>query len=106
MGVGIGRCGGRFPLSAPVRLVLDTNVVIDWLVFEDPFMAPLREGVPAVFLATDYAVGLRQTALGIGDLDDRREPGLIARRHLGGDRAGRVGHHGGLRRRTDVRHRR
>ncbi|HEX4858088.1 MAG TPA: PIN domain-containing protein [Usitatibacteraceae bacterium] len=32
---------------APVRLVLDTNVVIDWLVFDDPFMAPLREGVSA-----------------------------------------------------------
>lgn len=34
-------------MNAPVRLVLDTNVVIDWLVFDDPFMAPLREGVPA-----------------------------------------------------------
>lgn len=34
-------------MSTPVRLVLDTNVVIDWLVFDDPFMAPLRDGVPA-----------------------------------------------------------
>jgi putative PIN family toxin of toxin-antitoxin system len=33
-------------VSAPARLVLDTNVVIDWLVFDDPFMAPLRDGVP------------------------------------------------------------
>jgi putative PIN family toxin of toxin-antitoxin system len=32
-------------LSPPVRLVLDTNVVIDWLVFDDPFMNPLRHGV-------------------------------------------------------------
>ncbi len=31
----------------PVRLVVDTNVVIDWLVFNDPFMSPLRDGVPA-----------------------------------------------------------
>ena len=31
--------------SAPIRLVLDTNVVIDWLVFDDPFMNPLRHGV-------------------------------------------------------------
>ena len=29
----------------PHRLVLDTNVVIDWLVFEHPFMRPLRDGV-------------------------------------------------------------
>jgi uncharacterized protein len=34
-------------VNAKPRLVLDTNVVIDWLVFDDPFMAPLREGVPA-----------------------------------------------------------
>ncbi|MBL8520032.1 MAG: PIN domain-containing protein [Betaproteobacteria bacterium] len=34
-------------MSAPPRLVLDTNVVVDWLVFDDPFMAPLREGVTA-----------------------------------------------------------
>ena len=31
--------------AAPIRLVLDTNVVIDWLVFDDPFMNPLRHGV-------------------------------------------------------------
>ncbi len=29
----------------PIKLVLDTNVVIDWLVFDDPFMNPLRHGV-------------------------------------------------------------
>ena len=29
----------------PRRLVLDTNVVVDWLVFDDPFMLPLRDGV-------------------------------------------------------------
>ena len=29
----------------PITLVLDTNVVIDWLVFDDPFMRPLRDGV-------------------------------------------------------------
>jgi uncharacterized protein len=33
--------------TLPIRLVLDTNVVIDWLVFDDPYMAPLREGVAA-----------------------------------------------------------
>ncbi|MEO8384476.1 MAG: putative toxin-antitoxin system toxin component, PIN family [Betaproteobacteria bacterium] len=31
--------------AAPFRLVLDTNVVIDWLVFDDPFMNPLRHGI-------------------------------------------------------------
>jgi uncharacterized protein len=29
------------------RWVLDTNVVIDWLVFDHPFMNPLREAVAA-----------------------------------------------------------
>lgn len=28
-----------------MNAVLDTNVVIDWLVFDDPYMNPLREGV-------------------------------------------------------------
>jgi uncharacterized protein len=28
-----------------LKLVLDTNVVIDWLVFADPYMKPLRDGV-------------------------------------------------------------
>ena len=31
----------------PMRLVLDTNVVIDWLVFDHPFMRPLRVGITA-----------------------------------------------------------
>lgn len=29
----------------PQRWVLDTNVVIDWLMFNDPYMDPLRERV-------------------------------------------------------------
>ncbi len=45
MGVGIGGGGGTSPVTMPLRLVLDTNVVIDWLVFDDPFMNPLRHGV-------------------------------------------------------------
>lgn len=32
-------------MTGAVRVVLDTNVVIDWLVFDDPFMNPLRYGV-------------------------------------------------------------
>ena len=32
-------------MTAPLRWVLDTNVVIDWLMFNDPYMAPLRERV-------------------------------------------------------------
>lgn len=45
MGVGFGRGGGTDAVSKPIRLVLDTNVVIDWLVFDHPFMDPLRDGV-------------------------------------------------------------
>jgi putative PIN family toxin of toxin-antitoxin system len=29
----------------PLRLVLDTNVVVDWLVFDHPFLHPFRESV-------------------------------------------------------------
>ena len=32
----------REVLSLPMRLVLDTNVWIDWLVFDDPSIAPLK----------------------------------------------------------------
>jgi putative PIN family toxin of toxin-antitoxin system len=31
----------------PVRLVLDTNVWLDWLVFDDPGIAPIRAAVAA-----------------------------------------------------------
>ena len=37
--------GDRNTTNTPIKLVLDTNVVIDWLVFDDPFMNPLRHGV-------------------------------------------------------------
>jgi uncharacterized protein len=33
--------------AAPLRLVLDTNVWLDWLVFEDPDVAPVRAAVTA-----------------------------------------------------------
>jgi len=38
----------------PPRWVLDTNVVIDWLMLNHPFMDPLRcpVGFPAVAIAT------------------------------------------------------
>jgi putative PIN family toxin of toxin-antitoxin system len=34
-------------LTGPVRVVLDTNVWLDWLVFDDPSIKPLRESVAA-----------------------------------------------------------
>ena len=45
MGVGVGGGGRTRAVTMPITLVLDTNVVIDWLVFDDPFMNPLRFGV-------------------------------------------------------------
>lgn len=41
----LGGGGGTGAVSRALRLVLDTNVVIDWLVFDHPFMNPLRDGV-------------------------------------------------------------
>jgi len=35
------------PMPVPARLVLDTNVWLDWLVFDDPQIAPLRSAQAA-----------------------------------------------------------
>lgn len=34
-------------MSARIRVVLDTNVWLDWLVFEDPAIAPIRDALAA-----------------------------------------------------------
>ena len=34
-------------VNTPLRLVLDTNIVLDWLVFEDPAVASLRDAIHA-----------------------------------------------------------
>ena len=34
-------------VCAPMRLVLDTNVWLDWLVFDDPAIAPIKAAVAA-----------------------------------------------------------
>ncbi|MBC7983074.1 MAG: putative toxin-antitoxin system toxin component, PIN family [Candidatus Obscuribacterales bacterium] len=34
-------------MARPIKLVLDTNVVLDWLVFKDPDAHSLRDGVRA-----------------------------------------------------------
>ena len=47
--MGLGGGGGAGTVNrdqgAALKLVLDTNVVIDWLVFDDPYMNPLRHGI-------------------------------------------------------------
>jgi putative PIN family toxin of toxin-antitoxin system len=35
------------PAAPPLRLVLDTNVWLDWLMFDDPDVAPIRSAVAA-----------------------------------------------------------
>jgi len=51
-------------LAAPVRLVLDTNVWLDWLVFDDAQVAPIRTaqgaGAAAIFIDTACAEELRR----------------------------------------------
>ncbi len=34
-------------VRAPLRLILDTNVWLDWLVFDDPSIAPIKAAVAA-----------------------------------------------------------
>ncbi len=64
-------------MSTPIRVVLDTNVVIDWLVFDDPFMNPLRHGVRdgrVIVLTHEPAIAELQRVLGYRQLklDDAR----------------------------------
>jgi putative PIN family toxin of toxin-antitoxin system len=47
-------------MKDPLRFVLDTNVVIDWLVFDDPYMTPLRRVAAAgtiTILTHELAMG-------------------------------------------------
>jgi uncharacterized protein len=37
----------RIPVRAKLRLILDTNVWLDWLVFDDPSIAPIKAAVAA-----------------------------------------------------------
>ena len=72
--------------NAPVRLVLDTNVVIDWLVFDDPFMNPLRHGVRdgrVVVLTHPPAINELERVLAYPQLklDAARQKQIFARYH-------------------------
>ena len=71
-------------MKPPIRLVLDTNVVIDWLVFDDPFMIPLRHGVRdgrIVVLTHEPAVGELKRVLGYKQLklDPARQNAVFMR---------------------------
>jgi len=84
MGVGVGRRRRTSPVIPPRRLVLDTNVVIDWLVFDDPFMNPLRHGVRdgrIVVLTHPPAIGEVRRVLGYRQLklDPDRQLAVFAR---------------------------
>lgn len=78
-------------LPLPLRVVLDTNVAIDWLVFDHPFMTPLREGLRdgrACVLSYEPAIAELRRVLGYPALKlavERREKILaqyLAHAHL------------------------
>ncbi|MBL0124945.1 MAG: putative toxin-antitoxin system toxin component, PIN family [Betaproteobacteria bacterium] len=63
---------------------MDTNVVIDWLVFDDPFMRPLRKGVAdgqIVVLTHEPAIVELRRVLGYRQLklDAARQADVFAR---------------------------
>ena len=71
-------------MIAALRLVLDTNVVIDWLLFDDPFMNPLRHGVRdgrIVVLTHQPAIGELKRVLGYKQLklDPARQEAVFTR---------------------------
>jgi putative PIN family toxin of toxin-antitoxin system len=58
-------------MTDALRLVLDTNVVIDWLAFDDPYMTPLRARAAAgtvVVLTHDAAIAEFERVLGYPEL--------------------------------------
>ncbi len=66
-----------------IKLVLDTNVVLDWLVFDDPFMNPLRDGLHdqrLVLLTHQPAIDELQRVLGYQHLklDVSRQTKVLA----------------------------
>jgi putative PIN family toxin of toxin-antitoxin system len=67
-----------------MQLILDTNVVIDWLVFNDPYMVPFRERVVSgdvIVLTHELALAEFERVLGYPELKlatDRRA-GALAR---------------------------
>ena len=70
--------------QAPLRWVLDTNVVIDWLMFNHPFMDPLRERVNdgrLVVLTHQPAIVELKAVLGYRQLklDAARQEDIFAR---------------------------
>ena len=43
--IGARRFLGKLRLNAPLKIVLDTNVVLDWLVFHNPGVAPVADAI-------------------------------------------------------------
>jgi uncharacterized protein len=69
-----------------VKLVLDTNVVIDWLVFDDPFLALFRDAVSCgriTVVTHQHAVDELRRVLGYTalKLDETRQAGILERYH-------------------------
>lgn len=62
--------------TSPQRWILDTNVVIDWLMFDHPFMDPLRERVAdgrVIVLTHPPAIDEFERVLGYRQLKLTRE---------------------------------
>ena len=67
-----------------MRLVLDTNVVIDWLVFDDPFLAAFRQQVltgQVAIITHEPAITELRRVLGYKELklDAERQATVLAR---------------------------
>jgi len=74
--------------AAPLRLVLDTNVWLDWLVFDDPSIAPLKraqaDGVIEIFsdeACTRELVAVLNYDLGRRSLDAEKQKACLAEFH-------------------------
>jgi uncharacterized protein len=71
-----------------MQLVLDTNVVIDWLVFDDPYLQPFRESALSgaiVVLTHELALAEFERVLGYPELKlstERRADSLARYRAL------------------------
>jgi putative PIN family toxin of toxin-antitoxin system len=74
--------------AAPLRLVLDTNVWLDWLAFDDPTVAPIKraqaEGVVEIFsdeACTRELIAVLNYDLGRRSLDAEKQAACLSTFH-------------------------
>ena len=78
--IGVLAVPGKLPLNSLPYIVLDTNVVLDWFVFDNPGMKPAARAIEGGLV---HWLGCPQTR---GELAHVLEPGELGGRHVDSER--------------------